>query len=94
MGWGLNTRHPVCPGPIRTAMTEAIAERAKTLFATRLVPARRYGHADEVAFVALSLADTRASFVNGVTVPVDGGIIAHNALLPMKLPWDRAESKL
>lgn len=89
------TVNAICPGPIRTGMTEAIAERGKALFATRLVPTRRYGHAEEVAFITLSLADARASFINGVAIPVDGGIMANNALLPMKLPWDRAaESKL
>lgn len=81
------TANVICPGPIRTRMTEAIAEKSKRLFATRLVPVRRYGQAEEVAFVTLSLADEKASFINGAVVPVDGGIMANNALLPMKLPW-------
>ena len=79
----------VCPGPIRTGMTEAIPERQKDLFAKRLVPMRRYGRPEEVAYMTLSLVDDRASYVNGAVINVDGGIIANNALLPMRLPGSK-----
>ena len=88
------TVNAICPGPIRTAMTGAIPEHQKELFAKRLVPMRRYGAPEEVAYMTLSLVDDRASFTNGSVVPVDGGILANNALLPMRLPWEPRKSKL
>jgi NAD(P)-dependent dehydrogenase (short-subunit alcohol dehydrogenase family) len=36
---------------------------------------RRMGRADEVAAVLLFLASDEASFVSGVVVPVDGGLV-------------------
>jgi 3-oxoacyl-[acyl-carrier protein] reductase len=68
----------VCPGPIRTGMTAAIPEDAKTKFARRRVPLRRYGEPEEVAHMTLSLVLPAASYVNGVVVPVDGGMTAQN----------------
>jgi 3-oxoacyl-[acyl-carrier protein] reductase len=68
----------VCPGPIRTGMTAGIPEEAKTKFARRRVPLRRYGEPEEVAQVTLSLVLPAASYVNGVVVPVDGGMLAQN----------------
>jgi 3-oxoacyl-[acyl-carrier protein] reductase len=68
----------VCPGPIRTGMTQAIPEDAKTKFARRRVPLRRYGEPEEVAQMTLSLVLPAASYVNGVVVQVDGGMITQN----------------
>ena len=45
----------VCPGPIRTGMTEPIPDEAKERFARRRVPLRRYGEPEEVAHMVLSL---------------------------------------
>ena len=75
-------------------MTKAIDDSKKELFAKRLVPARRYGGPEEVAFVICSLVDDQATYINGAVVNVDGGILANNALLPMRLPWEKRESKL
>jgi len=68
----------VCPGPIRTGMTEAIPEEAKRKFARRRVPLRRYGEPEEVAHVTLALGLPSASFVNGAVIAVDGGMTAQN----------------
>lgn len=47
---------------------EAIeAEMLKT------IPARRFGHAEEVAAAVVFLASPAAGYVNGTSVPVDGG---------------------
>ncbi|MCY4273632.1 MAG: SDR family NAD(P)-dependent oxidoreductase [bacterium] len=73
--WGV-TANAVCPGPIRTAMTDDIPEEAKQKYARRRVPARRYGDPEEVAQVTLSLVLPAASFINGAVVPVDGGLHA------------------
>lgn len=72
------TVNAVCPGPIRTNMTAAIPEDAKTKFARRRVPLRRYGDPEEVAHATLSLVLPAASFVNGVALPVDGGLRVQN----------------
>jgi 3-oxoacyl-[acyl-carrier protein] reductase len=70
------TANCVCPGPIRTAMTELIREDAKERFARRRVPAGRYGEASEVAHVILSLVLPASSYLNGTVIPVDGGMTA------------------
>lgn len=68
----------VCPGPINTGMTAAIPEDAKTKFARRRVPMRRYGEPEEVAHVTLSLVLPAASYITGAIVPVDGGLVVQN----------------
>jgi 3-oxoacyl-[acyl-carrier protein] reductase len=68
----------ICPGPIHTGMTALIPSDAKTKFARRRVPARRYGDPEEVAQMTLSLVLPAASYVNGAILPVDGGLIAQN----------------
>lgn len=66
----------VAPGPVRTAMTEAVSEtpweeRDHTILDG--IPLHRYGEKEEVAKAALYLASDRAKFVTGYTLPVDGG---------------------
>ncbi|MDP1794188.1 MAG: SDR family oxidoreductase, partial [Acidimicrobiales bacterium] len=68
----------ICPGPIRTGMTAGIPDEAKEKFARRRVPLRRYGDPEEVAQMTLSLVLPAASFLNGVAIPVDGGMLAQN----------------
>ncbi|HVH19576.1 MAG TPA: SDR family NAD(P)-dependent oxidoreductase [Myxococcota bacterium] len=68
----------ICPGPIRTGMTDAIPEEMKTKFARRRVPLRRYGDPEEVAHMTLSLALPASSYVNGAVIPVDGGLLVQN----------------
>ena len=69
----------ICPGPIRTGITDAIPEEHKTLFANRRTALRRYGAPEEVAQVTLSLVLPAASFITGALVPVDGGVTIRNA---------------
>ena len=64
----------ICPGPINTAMTEAIPTEDKQIYARRRVPLKRYGEPEEVAHMTLSLCLPAASFVNGAVLPVDGGL--------------------
>ncbi len=68
----------ICPGPIVTGMTEAIPEEARKKFARRRVPLRRYGQPEEVAHATLSLALPASSYLNGVVLPVDGGMTIQN----------------
>jgi meso-butanediol dehydrogenase/(S,S)-butanediol dehydrogenase/diacetyl reductase len=67
----------VAPGLIETPMTEPTRQEAERLqkFLGR-IPARRVGLASEVAEPAVFLASAMASYVTGVTLPVDGGLLA------------------
>ena len=69
----------ICPGPIRTAMTDAVSEEHKVIFAKRRTALRRYGEPEEVAHITLSLVLPAASYITGVAIPVDGGLMARNA---------------
>ena len=69
----------ICPGPISTAMTAAISDEDKNVFAKRRTALRRYGLPEEVAHMTLSLCLPAASFITGTTIPVDGGLMARNA---------------
>ena len=73
------TVNAICPGPILTGMTEVLPEADRTLYATRRTALRRYGDPEEVAHITLSLCLPAASYITGVTIPVDGGLMARNA---------------
>jgi 3-oxoacyl-[acyl-carrier protein] reductase len=64
----------ICPGPITTGMTAGIPDEAKETYARRRVPLRRYGDPEEVAHMTLNLCLPSSSFVNGASIPVDGGM--------------------
>jgi 3-oxoacyl-[acyl-carrier protein] reductase len=69
----------ICPGPIRTAITDRIPEEHKTIYAKRRTALGRYGDPEEVAHMTLSLCLPAASFLTGTVIPVDGGLMARNA---------------
>jgi 3-oxoacyl-[acyl-carrier protein] reductase len=69
----------ICPGPIRTAITDRISEEHKTIYAKRRTALGRYGFPEEVAHMTLSLCLPAASFLTGAVIPVDGGLMARNA---------------
>lgn len=69
----------ICPGPIRTAMTDALPEEDKAIFAKRRTALRRYGEPEEVAHITLGLVLPAASYITGTVIPVDGGLAARNA---------------
>ncbi len=69
----------ICPGPIRTGMTDAIPDDQKAVFAKRRTALRRYGLPEEVAHMTLSCVLPSASFMTGAIIPIDGGLIARNA---------------
>ena len=69
----------ICPGPIRTAITERISEEHKAIYARRRTALGRYGDPEEVAHMTLSLCLPAASFLTGAIIPVDGGLMARNA---------------
>ena len=73
------TVNSICPGPIITGITDGIPDEHKEIYAKRRVPLRRYGIPEEVANITLSLVLPAASYLNGVHIPVDGGMSIKNA---------------
>ena len=65
----------ICPGPIITPMMETLfaTEAAKMLRLNR-IPMGRFGQPDDVAKAGLFLASDEASWINGHSLVVDGGI--------------------
>ena len=64
----------ICPGPIRTAMTDKVPDEHKAIFANRRTALRRYGDPEEVAQMTLSLVLPAASYITGATLEVAGGV--------------------
>ena len=69
----------ICPGPIRTGMTAAIAEADKETFARRRTALRRYAEPEEVAHGTLNFVLPASQYITGAVLPVDGGLTIRNA---------------
>ena len=69
----------VCPGPIRTAMTDFVDEADKVTFAKRRTALGRYGEPEEVAHATLNFCLPASSYMTGAILPVDGGLLIRNA---------------
>jgi NAD(P)-dependent dehydrogenase (short-subunit alcohol dehydrogenase family) len=66
----------VAPGIIETPMTQPVlAAPAARQAMTNPIPMGRTGTAEEIADVAVWLASSRASYVNGAVVAADGGFV-------------------
>ena len=64
----------ICPGPIKTPMTDSWGEAVNKSFAEK-IPLRRYGTPDEVAEAICFLASDRARYITGETLDVNGGLV-------------------
>ena len=72
----------VCPGGIDTRMLDSLAEQASggamssAQMMDPLHPIGRIGTAEEVADLTVWLCSSRAGFVTGANIPIDGGFVA------------------
>ncbi len=70
----------ICPGLVRTALTEQyFADDAFEEGLRTVVPQGRAGRAADVADAALYLASDQSAYVNGVALTVDGGWLAEKS---------------
>ncbi|MBS3960470.1 MAG: SDR family oxidoreductase [Sandarakinorhabdus sp.] len=86
---GTNVRvNCICPGLTETGMTAPMFEgaraRGKEDRLGQLNPLRRYAPPEEQASVAVFLASTEASYVNGQAIAVDGGLSSSHPTVPGK----------
>jgi 2-deoxy-D-gluconate 3-dehydrogenase len=70
----------VCPTVIMTPMGHEFWDRAEMADARRekekRIPMHRFGEPHEVADLVLYLASPASDYINGVAIPVDGGLLA------------------
>ena len=67
----------LCPGPVETPLlAELLSDPARRQRRLVHIPPGRFARAEEMANAALFLASDEASYVNGATFMVDGGITA------------------
>lgn len=69
----------ISPGPVETPIlegqfgenTEAMRDKFKTM-----VPIGRIGKPEEIASAAVFLASDESSYITGIDLPVDGGLVS------------------
>jgi NAD(P)-dependent dehydrogenase (short-subunit alcohol dehydrogenase family) len=68
----------ICPGTIQTPIWEKQLEKDPKIFErlTPWYPLGRVGQPTDIAAAALFLASDEAAWITGVTLPVDGGLMA------------------
>ncbi len=69
------TVNAICPGLLETEMTAHLTDDARAFYVDQ-TPPRRAATLPEVASVVRFLMSDEASYVNGTTIPVDGGLTA------------------
>ena len=80
------TCNEICPGPVESVMMRRIAERNQAAGTTTAeeylsevtseIPSGRMAEPDEVAALTDFLTSAKASYLNGVSITLDGGLIA------------------
>jgi 2-deoxy-D-gluconate 3-dehydrogenase len=73
---GVNV-NAIAPGYMATDNTAALqADEARNRSILERIPAGRWGHPSDMAGAAVFLASKASDYVNGITLPVDGGWLA------------------
>lgn len=67
------TANCIAPGFIKTEMTAALNEK-QTQEISKMIPAQRFGEADDIAAGALYLASSSGGYVTGQTLHINGGM--------------------
>jgi len=70
------TVNSIAPGFIDTDMTSDFTDDAVDTI-IKDIPLQKFGHADDVASLALFLASDKASYITGQTISVDGGLFMY-----------------
>jgi meso-butanediol dehydrogenase / (S,S)-butanediol dehydrogenase / diacetyl reductase len=84
----------VAPGTIRTPVWDARLALDPTVLDTlvKWYPLGRVGEPDDVASAVLFLASDEAAFITGVTLRVDGGLLAGNPVMAHELLVESREA--
>jgi len=67
------TANAIAPGFIKTPMTDVLSDELKAKYLEQ-IPAGRFGEPDDVANACVFLASDAASYINGQTIHVNGGM--------------------
>ena len=68
------TVNAVAPGFIESDMTDALPEELRQAYLNE-IPAGRFGRPEDVAAAVAFLVSEEAGYINGQTLPVDGGMV-------------------
>ncbi len=67
------TANAIAPGFIKTPMTDVLPEELKKTYLSQ-IPAGRFGEPEDIANACVFLASDEASYINGQTLHVNGGM--------------------
>lgn len=67
------TANCIAPGFIKTPMTDVLSDDLKKAYLAQ-IPAGRFGEPDDIASACVFLASAEASYINGQTINVNGGM--------------------
>ncbi len=67
------TANCIAPGFIKTPMTDVLSDDLKKAYLAQ-IPAGRFGEPDDIANACVFLASAEASYINGQTINVNGGM--------------------
>lgn len=67
------TANCIAPGFIKTPMTDVLSDDLKKVYLAQ-IPAGRFGEPDDIAAACVFLASADASYINGQTLNINGGM--------------------
>lgn len=67
------TANAIAPGFIKTPMTDVLPEELKKTYLAQ-IPANRFGEPEDIANTCVFLASDEASYINGQTIHINGGM--------------------
>lgn len=67
------TANCIAPGFIKTPMTDVLSDDLKKAYLAQ-IPAARFGEPDDIAAACVFLASAEASYINGQTLNINGGM--------------------